>query len=85
MAADFTRWGYPPWFAQLTAVLQLVGGVLLLWPASVVWGAALLTCVLLAVATHLKHDPPAAAMAALVFSVPVVTLLLVHRPRGQPN
>lgn len=47
MAADFTRWGYPPWFAQLTAVLQLVGGVLLLWPASVVWGAALLTCVLL--------------------------------------
>jgi putative oxidoreductase len=81
MATDFARWGYPAWFRASVAVLQVVGGVLLLLPASAPWGAAVLSVVLVgAVGTHLVHDPPASALAPLPFLAAAVTIFLVHRP-----
>ena len=81
MAADFTRWGYPSWFRQLTAWLQIVGALALLYPPLVFAGAVLLSGVLLgAIATHLRHDPAASALSPLLFLALLVPLLVVHRP-----
>jgi hypothetical protein len=74
MAAEFRRWGYADWFRGLTAGMQVVGALLLLVPATRLIGALLLACVLLgALATHLRHDPAAAALPAAV----VLAMLLV--------
>ena len=76
MASDFTRWGYSAGFRQFTAMLQIVGALLLLFPGTAFFGAALLTGVLLgALGTHLLHDPPAALVSPAVFLV-----LVAHRP-----
>ncbi len=72
MAADFARWGYPDWFRRVTAVLQILGALALLVPATCFFGGLLLTGVLLgAVATHLRHDPLVASLS------PTVVLVLV--------
>jgi hypothetical protein len=74
MADDFRRWGYADWFRGVTAILQVAGAAALLVPATRMAGALLLTGVLVgALATHLRHDPPASAVPAAV----VLVLLLV--------
>jgi len=81
MASDFQRWGYPGWFRVAVALLQVAGGVLLLSSSTAPFGAALLTAVLVgAVYTHLRHDPPATALSAVAFLVPVVAILVLYRP-----
>lgn len=81
MAADFARWGFPNWFRVTTAVLQIAGAVLLLDVRSAFWGAALLTGVLVgATATHLMHDPPAAAIPPVVVLVLTTVVGCALRP-----
>ena len=81
LAADFERWGYADWFRLLTAGMQLVGAGLLLFTPLCFWGGLVLACVLVgAVTTHLLHDPPETALAALVFLVPVVVVMVATRP-----
>jgi uncharacterized membrane protein YphA (DoxX/SURF4 family) len=42
MAAAFELWGYSTPFMLFIGVVELIGAVLLLWPRSATWGAALL-------------------------------------------
>lgn len=81
MAADFERWGYPGWFRTVTAAVQVAGALLLVDARVAFWGAGVLACVLVgAVATHLRHDPPATAASPAVFLGLVAALLGAYRP-----
>lgn len=81
MARDFARWGFPDWFRGATAVAQVAGALLLLDVRGTFWGGALLAGVLVgATATHLRYDPPAAAISPLVVLAPTVVLGFVYRP-----
>jgi uncharacterized membrane protein YphA (DoxX/SURF4 family) len=81
MADDFRRWGYSDGFRQLTALLQIAGALVLLVPALTWLGAGLLGCILVgAVVTHLRFDPPTAALSPLVFMALVAVLLVAYRP-----
>lgn len=82
MAADFARWGYSDAFRVATALLQITGAVLLIVPATSFYGAALLGAIMVgAIATHLAHDPPAAAVSPLVVLVLAGIVALATRPR----
>lgn len=81
MAADFARWGYPDAFRVFTAVLQILGALLLLVPITVFAGSLLLFVVLLgAVGTHVLHDPPATLVSPVVALLVLLPVLLAHRP-----
>jgi len=81
MAADFARWGYADGFRVLTAVLQATGALALLVPWTSFYGAALLCAVLVgAIATHLRHDPPASAVHPLAFLAATVVVAIATRP-----
>jgi uncharacterized membrane protein YphA (DoxX/SURF4 family) len=81
MSEDFARWGYPSWFRGLTAVLQVVGAVLLLVPSVSFYGAALLCCIMLgAITTHWRHDPLATAISPAVFLAVISVLAVMYRP-----
>ena len=54
--AAFARWGYPLWFMYLTGVIEVLGGLLLLWPRVASLVAAGLGCFMFgAIATHVVH------------------------------
>ncbi|MEO4002080.1 DoxX family protein [Mesorhizobium sp. CAU 1732] len=54
--AEYARWGYPDWFHYVTAVLELVVAVLLIFASTRVWGVGLGIAVMLAaIATLLIH------------------------------
>lgn len=79
MAADFARWGYPDWFRVLTALLQIVGALLLVSPRSTFAGAALISCILVGAAgTHALHDPPATVAVPTAFLLMVIPLLIAY-------
>ncbi len=83
MAADFERWGYAGWFRQLTAWLQIAGAVALLLPVSGApfAGGMLLACILVgATVTHVRFDPPTAALSPLLFLALVSVILVACRP-----
>ncbi len=81
IASDFARWGYPGWFRVLTAVFQILGALLLVLPATTFYGAGLLAGILVgAIWTHLRFDPPAAALSPAVFLAPVLAFLVTYRP-----
>ena len=46
IVASFERIGWGEWFRYVTALCQLTGGGLLLFPASALYGAVLLSCVM---------------------------------------
>jgi uncharacterized membrane protein YphA (DoxX/SURF4 family) len=45
MVAEFGKVGLGQWFRYFTAILEISGAVLLLWPGRTAIGAALLACV----------------------------------------
>lgn len=52
----FARWGYPLWFMYLTGVLEVAGGIALLWPRfSALASLCLAGLMIGAVATHVMH------------------------------
>lgn len=52
----FARWGYPLWFMYLTGVIEVLGGLALLWRRITALVAAGLGCFMIgAVATHAVH------------------------------
>lgn len=77
--AEFRRWGYAPWVQPLGGVLQLVSVALMVLPATVAFGAAILLAMMVfSIYVHVVKEyrprqlPPAVILAA----VSVMTLLL---------
>jgi len=83
VADQFAHWGYPEWVRPLIAILEIGGGLILLFP-SVAWeGAAILAIVMAgAVVTLVRSgDPLQALLPAVVLGV--VTLVVYFRhPRS---
>lgn len=81
MAEDFRRWHYGDGFRIAVAVAQLAGAAALFVPPLTFAGALGLTVVLLgALVTHLRHDPPASALPALVCLLILLPVLWAARP-----
>ncbi len=72
VAANFARWGYPPWFVNVTGVIEVGGAVCLFVPRVAPFAAALLCCTMIgAGVTHLTHGE------ANHLAAPIVLLLWV--------
>ena len=81
MAEDFRRWNYGAGFRVVVAVAQIAGAVALFVPPLAFAGAVGLTVLLLgALFTHLRHDPPASAVPALVCLLLLLPVLWAARP-----
>ena len=81
MIRDFARWGYPDWFRILTASLQIIGAILLLFPSMTFYGAILLSCILLgAMVTHIRFDPIQHVVSPLIFVIFTAIIIYSFRP-----
>lgn len=67
----FARWGYPLWFMYLTGTIEVLGGLLLLWPRVTSLVAAGLGCFMVgAIATHVVHaEWPMAVLATAIMAL----------------
>lgn len=67
----FARWGYPLWAMYLIGVVEVLGGLLLLWPRLSALVAAGLGCFMVgAIATHVVHaEWPMAAVATAIMAL----------------
>ncbi|HSR50311.1 MAG TPA: DoxX family protein [Acidobacteriota bacterium] len=55
MVDNFRQWGYEPWFATFTGVIEILGGLLLLIPAAASYGGLVIAGVMVgAVYTHIS-------------------------------
>ncbi len=45
MVAEFNLVGFGQWFRYFTAIIEITGAVLLLWPGRIAYGALVLACV----------------------------------------
>lgn len=72
MLDGFAKWGFPNWFHRLNGVLQLIAGVLLLFPATFYAGIALGLVICAGIfATLIRHKefshlPPGAILCLLL-------------------
>jgi uncharacterized membrane protein YphA (DoxX/SURF4 family) len=74
MVAEFNQVGLGQWFRYVTAVVEIAGAVLLLWPGRTLFGALLLMCVcigaffaqLLAIHQNVPHTIVFAAIFAAI-------------------
>ena len=78
---NFAHFGYAPWFMTLIGVLELGGGLMLLWPPSRLIGSLGLAVVMIgAAASHLRAgDGIAMAAPALVFFGLLVLVAMASR------
>jgi len=79
MVHEFGIVGLGQWFRYFTGATEIVGAVLLVWPATVAFGAGLLTCVSLgafaAQALILKGD----VVHTIVFAVILGAIAFLYR------
>jgi len=85
-ARAFTFWGYPVWFRLLIGVLEIGAALLLVWPRTAAYGAAIIIVVMLGgMATHVfvEHRPSRAMseLGQLVFA----SVVLAGRWRTRIN
>ncbi len=73
--ASFAAWGLPPWFRDLVGTFEVLGGVLVLIPATIPLGTMVLATIMVgALWTHAAHREwlhlvPAAALLALLATI----------------
>ncbi|RYD20974.1 MAG: DoxX family protein [Spirochaetia bacterium] len=78
--ADYVRWGYPPWFHRVTAMLELPTGILLAMASTRPWGIVLgLAVMAAALMTLIKHREYKHAIAPSVVLALLLLLLLWGR------
>lgn len=84
-AEGFARFGYPAWFFYVVGLMETVGGLLVLVPATRHYGAALICCVMTgAIVTHLQRAETGDLAAPAVLFIMAVILVWVYRPRLRP-
>jgi len=79
---SFKRWGYPPWFVEVTGAIELCGAGLLLIPRVRFYGVVLLgMTMLVASLTHFQAGEMAAVPVPLVLLSLVGALGFFHRKK----
>jgi len=80
-ARAFAHWHFPVWFRIAIGAIELVAGLLVLWPRTAFAGASLIAAVMLgAMATHAWWGRPAQATHELL---PLAIALIVAFVRGK--
>jgi hypothetical protein len=70
--AQFQRWGYPAWWNFMTAALELLDAVLIVFPETRIFGLALGAMVMIAATATVirrreyKHLPPCVVFVVLI-------------------
>jgi putative oxidoreductase len=70
-ARAFAFWHYPVWFRLLIGVLEIAAAVLLLWPRTATYGAAIIVVIMAGgMGTHvvIEHRPSRATSELLQFT-----------------
>lgn len=86
-ARAFNVWGYPVWFRILIGVLEIGAALLLLWPRTAAYGAAIIIVVMLGgMGTHVfvEHRPSRVTSELLHLIFACVVLAGRWRTRIQP-
>jgi uncharacterized membrane protein YphA (DoxX/SURF4 family) len=86
-ARAFTFWGYPVWFRILIGALEVGAALLLLWPRTAAWGAAIILVVMLGgMGTHVfvEHRPSRVTSELGQLSFASIVLAGRWRARIQP-
>ena len=86
-ARAFNVWGYPVWFRVLIGVLEIGAAVLLLWPRTATYGAAIIIVVMLGgMGTHVfvEHRPSRVTSELLQFVFASIVLAGRWRTRLNP-
>ena len=79
-ARAFANWGYPDWFRMTVGVVEVLAGVLIVWPRSAPIGALLIMVTMLgAMSTHafIEKKPREAFREVVPFTL--ATIVLVAR------
>lgn len=82
MVENFTKWGFPAWFLTFTGALEIVAALLLLWPRSAAYAAALLLAptMFFGALTHVVKDgKPGEAVPAVVLLLLSLALAYLRR------
>lgn len=83
-AEMFTGWGYPAWFMLSIGVLEGIGAIGLLIPATTRWAVYGLTVVMIgALYTHVAHGEGWAVLRPLIFLAVLWTALWLRRSTAQ--
>ncbi len=85
-ARAFRFWGYPVWFRVLIGVLEIGTALLLVWPRTAAYGAAIIIVVMLGgMGTHVfvEHRPSGVTSELLQFMF--ASLVLIGRWRARIN
>ncbi len=78
---NFARWGYPAWFQYVTGLVEVVGALMTLVPATRFYGAVLLVCTMAgAVVTHLNAGEGSMIGAPITLMVLSALVAWGHRP-----
>jgi putative oxidoreductase len=86
-ARAFRFWGYPVWFRVLIGALEMVAALLLVWPRTAAYGAAIIIIVMLGgMGTHVfvEHRPSRVTSELLHFTVASLVLAGRWRTRIRP-
>ena len=86
-ARAFKFWGYPLWFRVLIGVVEIVATLLLVWPRTAAYGAAMIILVMLGgMGTHVfvEHRPSRVTSELLHFMVASIVLIGRWRARINP-
>jgi putative oxidoreductase len=77
MRDNFARYGFPDWFLRVVGAGEVVGGILLLFPAFAIFGATGLAVIMVgAVITHIMcKEAPMAVPALVLLGASVFTLV----------
>jgi len=82
VAKQFTAWGYPDWLRTLIGILEIGGGVILLFPRVAWEGAAILAVVMAgAVFTEVRFGDAVQAIAPAALLGFVVLVGFLRHPR----
>lgn len=86
-ARAFSVWGYPVWFRILIGVSEVAAALLLLWPRTAAYGAAIIIVVMAGgMATHvfIEHRPSSVTSELLHFVFASMVLAGRWRTRIKP-
>ncbi|UHD45965.1 DoxX family protein [Aureimonas altamirensis] len=76
--ADYARWGYPNGFNFVTAVMESLVAIALLFPSTRLWGAVLGALVMVVAAgTTLRHGEPKRAIAPSAFLILCLIIIIL--------
>lgn|SRR5262249_9902205 len=81
--AGFISWGLPPWFRAMVGTFEVVGGTLLLVPATTPIGSLILSTVMVgAFWTHAAHGEWGQLAPVTVLLILFLVIFLRNQPRA---